>query len=105
MERRRKPAVRNADRSMSPQEINQDVALPYLSRFIEYGKITIGEMDPVGGVAIASEGRHTYVMLRRREGETLDQLMNRLDHAIAKVVQEGTLTDEINAPHISSHST
>jgi molybdopterin-guanine dinucleotide biosynthesis protein len=53
-------------------------------------------MEPVGGVAIASEGRRTYVMLRRRGGETLDQLMTRLDHAIAKVVLEGTFTDEIN---------
>ena len=37
-------------------------------------------------------------MLRRRDGETLHQLMTRLDHAIAKVVLEGTFTDEINAP-------
>jgi hypothetical protein len=97
MERRRKPAVPDPECSMSPQVAN-DTALPYLSKFIEYGKITVGQMEPVGGVAIASEGRRTYVMLKRREGETLDQLMTRLDQAIAKVVQEGTFTDEINAP-------
>jgi hypothetical protein len=98
MERRPKPAVDNPDRCVSPQAVNQDATLPYLTRFIEYGKITIGAMEPVGGVAIASEGRRTYVMLRRHGGETLDQLMIRLDHAIAKVVLEGTFTDEINAP-------
>ena len=96
MERRPKPPVGNPERCISPQAVSQDAALPYLTRFIEYRKITIGAMEPVGGVAIASEGRRTYVMLRRRGGETLDQLMTRLDHAIAKVVLEGTFTDEIN---------
>jgi hypothetical protein len=66
-------------------------ALPYLSKFIEYRKITVDQMEPVGGVAIDSEGHRKYVMLKRREGETLDQ-------AIAKIVQEGTFSDEINAP-------
>jgi hypothetical protein len=98
MERRPKPPVGNPGRRISPQAVNEDAAVPYLTRFIEYGKITIGAMEPVGGVAIASEGCRTYVMLRRHGGETLDQLMTKLDHAIAKVVLEGSFTDEINAP-------
>jgi len=55
-------------------------------------------MDPIGGVAIASEGKHVYVMLRRRNGETLDQTMIRLDHAIGRVINELVYIDEINAP-------
>jgi hypothetical protein len=62
--------------------------LNYLSEFLAYGTITIGHMDPVGGVAIASEGKHVYVTLRRNLGETLDQTIVRLDQAIGKVVTE-----------------
>ena len=55
-------------------------------------------MDPVGGVAIAAGGKHVYVMLRRRDGETLDQTMIRLDHAIGRVINELVYINEINAP-------
>jgi hypothetical protein len=70
--------------------------LNYLSDFLAYGTITIGHMDPVGEVAIASEGKHVYVTLRRNAGETLDQTLLRLDHAIGRVVTELVYIDEIN---------
>ena len=35
-------------------------------------------------------------MLLRREGETVTQLLTRLDGAIAKALTEGNRTDEIN---------
>ena len=37
-------------------------------------------------------------MLVRRDGETLAQLLIRLDAAIAKAYDENTLTDEVNVP-------
>jgi len=37
-------------------------------------------------------------MLRRRDGETLDQTMIRLDHAIERVINELVYMNEINAP-------
>jgi hypothetical protein len=55
-------------------------------------------MEPVGGVAIASEGKHVYVTLRRKPGETLSQTIVRLDHAIGRVVTELVYIDEINPP-------
>lgn len=36
-------------------------------------------------------------MLQRRDGETLYELLTRLDAAIARALREGGLTDEINA--------
>jgi hypothetical protein len=40
---------------------------PNISAFTERGQIVIGYMEPVGAVAIASEGRQTLAMLRRRK--------------------------------------
>jgi len=98
--RRPKFFLRRADRCIDPPTTDRtDITqLNYLSDFLEYGQITIGHMDPIGGVAIASEGKHVYVMLRRRNGETLDQTMIRLDHAIGRVINELVYIDEINAP-------
>lgn len=98
MARRPKLILRRAERGIDlptgdpipTRELN------YLSDFLEYGTITIGHMDPVGGVAIASEGKHVYVTLRRNVGETLDQTIVRLDHAIGRVITEFVYIDEIN---------
>jgi hypothetical protein len=42
-------------------------------------------------------------MLVRREGETLAQLLTRLDLAISKAFTEDVFTDEINTPLRNSH--
>lgn len=70
--------------------------LPYIESLIENGEITIGQIRPVGCVAVASDGHHALAMLKRRNGETLQQLLTRLDQAIAKAEDEGVFTDEIN---------
>jgi hypothetical protein len=54
---------------------------------------------PVGEcVAVAHEGRNTLAMLVRRKGETLAQLLTRLDLAIARAQTDDIFTDEINSP-------
>jgi hypothetical protein len=55
-------------------------------------------MQPAGCVAVAGEGRHSLAMLRRRKGETLAQLLTRLDIAIGKATADDIFTDEINPP-------
>jgi hypothetical protein len=45
---------------------------PNIDEFTEHGQIVIGYIEPVGAVAIASEGRQTIAMLRRRTDETLN---------------------------------
>ena len=98
MERRRPPLSRKTDRRMSQDSAgeNPPLSLPYLSKLIEYGRMTIGQIPPAGTVAVVGEGPHTYVMLRRRDGETLSQLLIRLDQTFARVIHEGVLTDEVN---------
>ena len=73
--------------------------LPYVNEIIEVGSITIGIMPPITEcVAVAHEGRNTLAMLVRRKGETLTQLLTRLDLAIARAQTEEVFTDEVNRP-------
>ena len=104
MERRRKPAA--------PQPrggLNEDAAtnvltsglpdFPYIEETIEQGGISIGVIPPLTEcVAVAHEGRHTLAMLKRRKGESLAQLLSRLDLAIARAHTDDVFTDEINRP-------
>jgi hypothetical protein len=55
-------------------------------------------LNPVGCVALASDGHNSLAMLVRRKGETLAQLLIRLDLAIAKEYTEDAFTGEINSP-------
>jgi hypothetical protein len=72
--------------------------LPYIEETIARGAITLGVIPPLKEcVAIAHEGRTTLAMLKRRKGESLSQLLTRLDLAIARAHTEDTFTDEINA--------
>jgi hypothetical protein len=89
VELRPKPIVRLRTHSL-------DQSLPYLEELMQHGQITLGNVRPVGCVAVAHDGRQTVAMLLRREGETVTQLLTRLDLAIAKAFTEGTCTDEVN---------
>jgi hypothetical protein len=104
VERRRK--------STAPQPrggINEDAAtivptnslpeLPYIEETIEHGGISIGIIPPLREcIAVALEGRHTLAMLKRQKGESLAQLLSRLDIAIALAHTEDVFTDQINPP-------
>jgi hypothetical protein len=89
VETRRKPIAR-------PRTHSLDQSLPYLEELTRHGQITLGNVRPVGCVAVAHDGRQTVSMLLRREGETVTQLLTRLDVAIAKALTEGIRTDEVN---------
>jgi hypothetical protein len=83
-----KPIVRHRIHSL-------DQSLPYIGELMKHGQI-LGNVRLVGCVAVAHDGRQTICMLLRREGETVTQLLTRLDLAIAKAFTEGTRTDEVN---------
>jgi hypothetical protein len=71
--------------------------LPYIEETIARGAITIGVVPPLQEcVAIAHEGRHTLAMLKRQKGESLTELLSRLDLAIARAHTDDIFTDEIN---------
>ena len=88
MESRPKPI---ADRSL-----DLDHTLPSIEELMNSGQITVGNVRPVGCVAVAHDGRQTVSMLLRREGESVTELLTRLDLAIAKALNEGIRTDEVN---------
>jgi hypothetical protein len=107
MERRRKPVARNRSRRVSQKAVVKNSAavplsLPNIADLISDGEITVGVLRPVGCVATATDGHNCLAMLLRRRGETLAQLLTRLDQAIDKALTEDIYTDEINPP--SSHS-
>jgi hypothetical protein len=103
LERRRKPTVRKATGRIKKKAVGKNSALtsfnlPNIAELIDDGEITVGVLRPVGCVATACNEDSTLAMLVRREGETLLQLLTRLDQAIAKAYDEDIFTDEINPP-------
>jgi hypothetical protein len=73
--------------------------LPNIEALIDgEGQITIGAIYPIRCVAIANDDHNSLAMLVRRNGETLAQLLIRLDAAIALAYNEDKFTDEVNAP-------
>jgi hypothetical protein len=89
----------------NPSLIDNDVAsdsvhadLPHIAALIADGEITLGILNPVGCVAVATDGHNTLAMLKRRPNETLAQLLTRLDQAIERAWTEEIYTDEINPP-------
>jgi hypothetical protein len=108
MERRHKPAARNAAGGVNKDTAGKEDGaggpweLPHIAELIKDGEITVGVLNPVGCVAVASDGDSTLAMLVHRKGETLAQLLTRLDLAIAKAYTEDVFTDEINPPPTNS---
>jgi hypothetical protein len=64
----------------------------------ERGAITLSEISPVGCVAAAADNDICYAMLARRDGETVLELLHRLDKAIADASENNTTIDEVNPP-------
>jgi len=62
------------------------------------GQITIGAIEPVECAAIANDEHDCLAMLRRKPGETLQDLLARLDAAIELAWKTEQFTDEINTP-------
>lgn len=60
------------------------------------GEIRIGRMGGIRCAAIAADGHNALAMLVRRRGESLDDLLTRLDDAIRLAVEEETYIDETN---------
>ena len=103
MELRPKSAPRKRTRSIDKEVSSERVAfdpssLPHIADLIDYGDITVGVIEPVGCVATATDGSNCLAMLVRRDGETLHQLLRRLDLAVARAFVDDIFTDEVNVP-------
>jgi hypothetical protein len=66
------------------------------------GQISIGGIHPIPCAAVANDDHQALAMLQRRRGESLHQLLVRLDAAIAIAWNEERLIDEINTPTAKS---
>ena len=106
MEPRRRPGRSNAPgglaRSLSSTPRTAEVkasapAWAHIQQIIESGgQIMLGTVAPIRGAAVAHDGKKTLAMLRRRPGETVPELLARLDAAIVTAKSTGTRVDEIN---------
>lgn len=99
MERRTRPGRSEPGSRVAPGPADDPLAdLPNVTTLIETeGQITLGQLYPAGCVAIANDDHNCLAMLQRRDGETLYELLTRLDVAIAHALRDGEFTDEINA--------
>ena len=61
------------------------------------GDITVGAHYPIECVATASDAHNTVAILVRRDGETLNALLKRLDNAIGMFYDHDEVVDEVNA--------
>ena len=59
-------------------------------------EITVGHIHGIGCAATAADGHNSLAMLARRDGETLNALLKRLDRAIGRYHHDGQVVDEIN---------
>ena len=75
----RKLTRRKGENAMQTPSGVATFSLPHIAELIDHGQITVGVMEPVGCVAVASQDSNTLAQLRRRKGETLLQLLTRLD--------------------------
>ena len=72
-------------------------SLPNIEFLIDgNGEITIGAVGPVACAATAVDEVKNLAMLVRRDGETLEQLLLRLDRAIDMTIEDDIFIDEIN---------
>ena len=60
------------------------------------GEITLGRVSGTGCAATAAE-HNALAMLVRRDGETLNALLKRLDKAIGRYYDSGETTNEFNS--------
>jgi ribosome assembly protein YihI (activator of Der GTPase) len=62
----------------------------------EGGEITLGALAPHECAATAADGSNCLAMLVRRNGESLNALLKRLDKAIGLAWSDDMFVDEVN---------
>lgn len=74
-----------------------DTPWPNIQGLIDNGgNLSIGQIPPVRCAAVAADEGNMLAALLRRDGESLVDLLDRLDTAIDKAIEQEIYTDEIN---------
>jgi hypothetical protein len=72
-------------------------AWPHIEEFVESGgNIQIGRIAPIKCAAVAADPHGMIAALVRRNGESFNDLIHRLDHAVDMAMNHDAPTDEIN---------
>ena len=109
MESRRRKAKQGSTRGVGAKtrsseaphaSLPPELVLPNLEAFLEGedAQISVGAIGPIQCAAVASDADNMQAALIRRPGETLQQLLERLDAAVLLAIEQDIFTDEINPP-------
>jgi hypothetical protein len=60
------------------------------------GQIMLGRVAPIDGAAVATDEQALFATLVRRDGESVNALLQRLDEAIGAALNQGVVINEIN---------
>lgn len=73
------------------------VPYAHMQAFLDqtHGQFTLGEIPPIRRAALAAVGKRVHVALLGRDGEKIGQLLERLDTALAKVMADDSVIDEV----------
>ena len=73
------------------------MAFAHMQAFLDKtrGQITLGQIPPIERAALAAVGKKVHVALVGRDGETMGQLLERLDTALGKVMADKSVIDEV----------
>jgi hypothetical protein len=79
------------------KKLTSHISFDHMQAFLDQtrGQITIGGIPPIERAALAAVGKRVHVALLSREGETMGQLLERLDTALGKVMADGSVIDEV----------
>jgi hypothetical protein len=99
--KRRAPAKRPSTPKVAKSA--RSTPWPRIEEFLgnEEGSISLGGIgynESLGCTAVATDQHNMLVALVRRRGETLHQLLDRLERALGPAIEDQVFVDEINGP-------
>jgi hypothetical protein len=99
---RPKGGGRKRRRTSSAAKPRASTPWPTIEEFLdsEEGTISLGAINhsSLGYTAVASDEHNMLVALVRNRGETLHQLLDRLEQALGPAIEDHIYVDEINNP-------
>lgn len=95
--------ARSAQQKQRPPQRKSSTPWPTIEAFIQdgYGSVSLGSIGhdfPLDCSAVATDEHNMLVALVRRRGETLHELLDRLERALSPAIDNQIFVDEINAP-------